>query len=181
MKARAALRAATAEEHERVDRLFSQLDLARAEDYRRFLLAQASAFLPIEAKLDEMGAAELVEDWPLRRRGDALRVDLADLGEALPAPLAAPEFGDPSAMLGAIYVLEGSRLGGALLKRSIPAGLPRRFLDAPQMPGSWRKLLELLDAFLYRSDRIDSAVESARHAFQLFEAGGRRYLESGVR
>ena len=180
MKARAALRAATAEEHERVDQLFSRFDLSEAEDYRRFLLAQATAFLPIEAKLDELDAAALVEDWPLRRRGDALKADLADLGEALPAPLAAPEFGDPSAMLGAIYVLEGSRLGGALLKRSIPADLPRRFLDAPQMPGSWRKLLELLDAFLYEPDRVHSAVGGARHVFHRFEAGGRRYLRSGT-
>ncbi|MDP8911973.1 MAG: hypothetical protein M3N39_00180 [Pseudomonadota bacterium] len=47
MSARAGLRAGTAAEHDRVDRLFSRFDLRREEDYRHFLLAQAAAFLPI--------------------------------------------------------------------------------------------------------------------------------------
>ena len=53
MKVRAALRAATADCHKRVDTAFSRFDLATEDGYRRFLLAQAQAFLPIEAALDE--------------------------------------------------------------------------------------------------------------------------------
>ena len=179
MSARAALRAGTAAEHERVDRLFSRFNLESVEGYRRFLLAQAAAFLPIEAELDRGGAADSVTDWAQRRRGDLLRADLLALGAENSAPIPAPEFGDAAAHLGAIYVLEGSRLGGALLKRGVPAAAPRSFLSSPDHKGSWRKLLETLDMFLYRSDRLDSALNAAKGVFQNFEAGGQLYLESG--
>ena len=179
MSARAALRAGTAAEHERVDRLFSGLNFGRADDYRRFLLAQAAAYLPIEAALDAAGAEALLDDWSSRRRAPLLFADLGEMGLAAPAPSAAPSFVNPAQMLGAIYVLEGSRLGGALLKRGIGEGLPRRFLDAPQKPGSWRKLLDNMERFLYRSDQLEAAVGAAKSVFQGFEAGGLRYLESG--
>jgi heme oxygenase len=178
VSARAALRAATAEDHERVDRLFSAFYLGRKDDYRRFLLAQAAAFLPVEAELDRGGAAAIVADWESRRRGDLLRADLQELGAEAPDPIAAPPLPDAAARLGALYVLEGSRLGGAVLKRSLSGSVPRRFLTAAQHPGSWRKLLENLDMFLYRSDYLEAAAGTARRVFQNFEAGGRLYLES---
>jgi heme oxygenase len=177
--ARAALRAATAAEHERVDRLFSGLDLANPADYRLFLLAQASAFLPVEAAIDKAGGKDVLPDWPDRRRGHLLGEDLRELG-AKPEPLPSPSLADPPSILGAIYVLEGSRLGGALLKRSLSETAPKRFLHAPQPAGSWRKLLEKLDLFLYRPDLLDKAVSAARDVFQRFEAGGLRYLETRV-
>jgi heme oxygenase len=181
VSARAALRAGTAAEHDRVDRLFSHFNLAHEEGYRRFLLAQAAAFLPIENSLDAAGAAELVPDWGSRRRADLLRADLSALGADEPLPIPPPSLESRGAQLGAIYVLEGSRLGGALLKRGLAETAPRSFLSAPQNGGSWRKLLETLDMFLYRSDRLDAAITAAREVFQNFEAGGQLYLESGRR
>jgi heme oxygenase len=179
LSARAVLRARTAEEHDRVDRLFSGFDLAREDDYRRFLLAQAAAFLPMEAALDRSGAAELLPDWPQRRRAHLLRSDLETLGAAEPAGITPPPLDAPAAVLGAIYVLEGSRLGGAVLKRSLSPAAPKAFLSAPQIQGSWRKLLETLDMFLYRSEHLDAASGAAASVFQNFRAGGQLYLESG--
>ena len=179
MSARAALRAGTAAEHDRVDRLFSRLNLALEEDYRRFLLAQAAALLPIEERLDAGGTAELVPDWGSRRRADLLRADLAALGADEPFLIPPPPLQSPAAQLGAVYVLEGSRLGGAVLKRGLSETAPRRFLSAPQNKGSWRKLLEILDKCLYRSDRLDAAMIAAKEVFQNFEAGGQLYLETG--
>lgn len=178
MKARAALRAATAADHERVDALFSRYAFDTPDGYRRFLLAQAAAFLPVEQALDEAGAARSLPDWPQRRRGDALVRDLAALGETAPEQIDAPSFSDAASVLGGIYVLEGSRLGGAVLKRGLAAGTPREFLDADQTQGSWRKLLEVLDILLYRTDLVETAAGSARAVFQRFEAGGLRYLET---
>ena len=180
MKARSHLRSATAEAHERVDRLFGAYDLADREGYRRFLLAQAAAFLPVEASLDAAGAGRLLADWSARQRGDRLKADLADLGAEVPPPVLSPSLCSPADIAGAIYVLEGSRLGGALLKEALPETVPRRFLEAPQEPGSWRKLLERLDDFLYEPAALDAAVLVAKGVFQSFEAGGLRYLESRV-
>lgn len=175
MKARAALRAATAAEHERVDALFSRFDLTGSDGYRRFLLAQAAAFLPLEAALDGAGAAKLVEDWPRRRRSSLLKADLTDLSVPLPELFSTPRFNDSASIMGAIYVLEGSRLGGAVLKRELPPAMPRRFLDAHQEPGSWRKLLEIMDSILYAPEQIDAAAGAAKKVFAIFEAGGLRH------
>jgi len=175
--ARAALREATAEAHERVDRVFARYDLTDPAGYRAFLLAQAEAFLPVEAALEAGGIAELVPDWPGRRRAALLLSDLADLGVS-PAAGASPRLAGSAALLGAAYVLEGSRLGGALLKRGLPDTLPKRFLEAPQEPGAWRKLLALLEEFLYDPDIIAAACGSANAVFDLFERTGQRRLES---
>lgn len=178
MSARAALRAATAREHERVDRLFGAYDLSSVGGYRSFLLAQAAAFLPVEAAIAAAGAERLVPDWAERTRSHLLRADLEALGGGDPEPLRPPVLASPAATLGAIYVLEGSRLGGSLLKRGLAAGAPRSFLAAPQRPNSWRKLLELLDESLYAPGSIEAAAGAARQVFECFAAGGRRYLET---
>lgn len=174
------LRAATAAEHERVDRLFSRFDLARPEDYRAFLLAQARAFLPVEAALDQ-GAEDVIGDWPRRRRADLLKADLAALAAPLPHRLeTAPELHGAPRIMGAVYVLEGSRLGGAFLKRSVPPEFPHAFLGAKAGPGSWRKLLEMLDKILYGPERIDAAISSAKEVFMLFEAAASDDQEARV-
>lgn len=181
MKARQALRAGTAAEHDRVDRLFSRFDLGRMEDYRLFLSAQAAAHLPVEAALDAASAERVMADWPARRRAHLLLADLQQLALPRPEPVEAPELVGDAAIIGAIYVLEGSRLGGAMLKRSLPDIVPQLFLGAAQPAGSWRKLLESLDHFLYETSAFESALRTAKQVFQRFEAGGLRVLENRVR
>jgi len=177
MSARAALREGTAGAHERVDALFSRFDMTDREGYRAFLIAQATGFLPVETALDEAGAATVIPDWPERRRGGLLRADLADLSVTAPELLdPPPHFPVKASMLGAIYVLEGSRLGGAVLKRAVPDAFPRRFLEARQAAGSWRRLLESLDLFLIRPDDLAAAVQMAAQVFALFEKGARAQL-----
>jgi heme oxygenase len=176
--ARAQLREATAAAHQEVDAIFSAFPLGEAEGYRHFLLAQAAAFLPIEAALDASGAGALIPDWQERRRSQLLRQDVTDLGLALPEPIQPPSFDSREALLGGVYVLEGSRLGGALLSRQLPSGLPSAFMAGPSYSARWRKLLEELERLLYRPDQIGAAVEAANHVFSRFALAGRRQLES---
>lgn len=186
MTARHALRSATAEHHGRVDAMFSAFDLSSPEGYCAFLTAQAEPFLSTEAALERDGIAQFVSDWPERKRANLIVADLEDvcscesriLGapEIVPGPLLSQEHNE-AALLGALYVLEGSRLGGALLKRAVPDGFPTRFLSAPHPPGNWRKLLEMLDTVLYDLEQIDAAVGAARSVFERFEHGAKRVLE----
>lgn len=180
MSARTALRNATAAQHERVDRLFSSFDLGRRDGYRHFLLAQAAAFLPAENALDAAGAGNVIADWPSRRRGELARADLVALETPLPAFATPPELHGTPGILGAIYVLEGSRLGGAVLKRRLPSALPSAFLGAPAPRGSWRKLLETLDECLTESTGIEEAIASAKEVFVMFEAAARRHAGGPV-
>ena len=179
MSARDVLRQSTAAEHGRVDALFSRFDLGEREGYVRFLQAQAAAFIPMEDAIDLANAAAMLPDWPGRRRAHLLRADLSDLSVTPPEPFAAIRLSTCKAsLLGAIYVLEGSRLGGALLKRGVADGLPQRFLDARQDAGSWRTLLKSLDEFLIRPNEFAAAVAAARDVFACFERAGARYLEA---
>lgn len=161
-----------------MDRLFSGFDLGSAKGYRLFLIAQAAAHVPVEAALETAGVEALMPDWPARRRSNLIEADLAELGFALPDPVEAPPLPDAAAMMGALYVLEGSRLGGAVLKRELPVQAPMRFLAAEQAPGAWRKLLAKLDESLYQPGLVEAASQTARLVFRRFEIAGCRYLES---
>lgn len=167
--ARAALRGATAAAHARVDAGFGGFALDSLAGYSRFLQAQAAAFLPVEAALDRARAEETIPDWPQRRRAALLRSDLADLAVTASA-LPEPELATPAEIAGAVYVIEGSRLGGAMLVRGVSPDLPTRFLSAPQGAGAWRALLDRLDHLFFDDNAsIEEAIHAAGRVFALFE------------
>ncbi|EFH12922.1 biliverdin-producing heme oxygenase [Teichococcus cervicalis] len=114
------LRAATQSLHAEVDRVAGRYILTDRAGYRDFLLFHARAM----PGLEQGCAAALGAEWPgwaARHRSPALAADLALLGSAMPAALPAPPLGREAA-LGAAYVLEGSRLGNAMLLRQVLAG-----------------------------------------------------------
>ena len=164
---RFALRAATSDAHERLDARFSTFDLAHPVDYGAFLRAQAGAFFPMEDALDAAGAQSVIADWPERRRSEALRADLTALDLPEPAPVAVPGLNSQAAILGALYVLEGSRLGGAMLVRQVPDTLPKTFLT-PGNPGAWRAFVAVLDQRLSSQADLDEAAKAASAVFEAF-------------
>lgn len=174
--ARRELRLRTADMHDRVDSLFSGADLSTRDGYARFLIAQARAHLSVEDALDAAGAATFVDDWNQRRRSALLLDDLERLGLSPPAKLHHEVARTMAAVIGGIYVLEGSRLGGALLKRSVAPGLPVSFLSASD-PVAWRRLIQIIDARLSTEDEIAEAVDAARAVFMAFEASAQQSLE----
>lgn len=172
--ARSVLRAATASAHERVDRAFGAFDLRDRDGYRRFLVAQAGPLLTAEAAVDAFDLLALLPDWPERRRAPLIRADLADFGAATPSPEPFDLRSDAAA-LGVIYVLEGSRLGGAMLARNVPMDLPARFIRCAPAPKRWRGLIELLDQHLVTPDQHEVAADAARAVFDLFWRSARQH------
>jgi len=175
VSARHALRSATSVHHQRVDAVFSVAILDDRRSYGAFLLAQAAAHLPVEEALERDGINDIIADWADRRRGDRLAADLLDLGIAQPARVALPAFDGKEALLGALYVLEGSRLGGTILKRSVPPDFPARFLGGVNS-AAWQSLIVALDGHLDTDAKRASAINAAHRVFELFEASGRKYL-----
>lgn len=175
LSARFALKAVTASAHDRLDARFSRLDLADRRDYGAFLLAQAGAFPPIEEALDRSGAAEVVVDWPSRRRSAALLADIAALGLQRPPEVSSPVLGSTADILGALYVLEGSRLGGTVLVRAVPDSLPKSFL-APGNPAAWRVFVKMLDERLSSQADIDQAAGTAQAVFEAFSSAALNIL-----
>ncbi|SFP73133.1 biliverdin-producing heme oxygenase [Sphingomonas rubra] len=134
------LRSHTAPAHDAVDAAFGAHDLSAPDSYRAFLLAHALALPAAEAVF-----AAHADLPPWRERTTLLAADLADLGRAMPAPLAFDLPALPGAAWGALYVTEGSRLGGIMLARGVPATLPSRYLGARHRSGEWRTLLAAID------------------------------------
>ncbi len=162
----AALRSATGGDHDRVDTAYGDFDLAAPDSYRAFLHAHARA---LPAAEDALAAVPGLPQF--RPRTPLLAADLAALDEAMPPPLPFTLPTGDAAAWGALYVVEGSRLGGIMLARTVPDGLPTAYLGARHLSGEWRELLGALDraATLAGTDTwIDEAITGARATFDLY-------------
>jgi heme oxygenase len=164
-RASAALRAATAPDHQSVDAAYGRFALGTREGYRSFLIAHAR-ILPLAERL--LRPAELVPGWT--GRTSALLSDLDDLGAPPPAELAFEPQPGEAARWGAIYVVEGSRLGGAFLAKSVPLELPSAYLSARHVSGGWRKFLAALDTALTGPEQIAEAATGAHAMFGAYGA-----------
>ncbi|TBZ13370.1 biliverdin-producing heme oxygenase [Rhizobium leguminosarum] len=176
MSLRSALRAQTADCHAAVDALFGSFNLSRAQDYKAFLRAHARVVPSVEHALEEAGIARLLPDWPERRRAHLLAADIRELGDRLPAPLPQPTLHCEAAVWGAAYVLEGSKLGGALLAKAVPDHLPSSYLTPQGQKGAMRLFMDRLDAS--KVDDPGAAVTAARNVFDLFLKAGQLTLET---
>ncbi len=166
---------ATRSSHRRLDLALSWLDLGKPRYYAGFLRGQAEALFPLEAALEENGIANIVGDWPLRVRTPALEHDLAAMDVSCD-PLPVPEFKGAADMLGAVYVLEASRMGARVMlarlaqhpeSSSIGAtaylrhGFGKRF---------WPSFLTLLENHPAAQADTAGVVQGAEVAFGMFES-----------
>lgn len=165
MSARTALRSATTAKHDAVDEAFSRFDLADAHSYGLFLTAHARALPGVESALSAFTGLP-----PFAPRTGFLRADLAALGLTMPAALPFASAGSEAAAFGVLYVVEGSRLGGAVLAKRVPNALPRAYLSATHLPGGWRAFGEALDHAEQAGapDWIEQAIHAAEATFDLY-------------
>ena len=170
------LRAATEAAHARLDtRIMTAAPFADPERYGRFLLVQHAFHRDIDALYDNPVLDGLLPDLAGRRRLPLIKVDLTDLGIAIPAITTAPQFGpqiDLPTALGWLYVAEGSNLGAAfLLKEAVKLGLSETFgarhlAGAPEGRGlHWRTFTAALDAIDLSANENGRVIEGAETAF----------------
>lgn len=181
----AALRAATADQHARLD---AALPLARTDatlaDYLLHLRAVGAwlqALTPSLQALDATGAPALTLDDATRLQ--TLHSDLRDGNDtaalqpsaatqaALDAALAAhPEAAD-AVRWGFAYVVEGSQLGGQVLYRALSAPLaphPLRYLrgHADGTGARWKAFMATLRAQVQGPAAVQAACTGAQAAFR---------------
>jgi heme oxygenase len=158
-----ALRASTRSDHVMLDRLILRFDLSRREHYGLFLQLHHSALQNLEA------------DWRAEDRVDfaamlrcvvsdlhALRIGSTPLHPMARAPLHANN------RLGVAYVLRGSRLGAAILRRRVPSRYPTAYLDfTPAL--SWTQFLVQLESSSGppSSNHDHDTIRGARIAFEI--------------
>ncbi|WP_188262425.1 biliverdin-producing heme oxygenase [Azospirillum tabaci] len=168
---RQALREATRDIHERLDRAAVLRPLTSpsitADEYRDALIALHGFNAPIERALGE-GTERL----------DLLRADLADLGvdaDSLPVAGSLPALDGLPERLAARYVLDGSAHGGRAMLPNVTRALGfdatrgARFLASAgiDMAGRWKALLARLESDL---DAPESAQAACATAVALFAA-----------
>ncbi|WP_433911151.1 biliverdin-producing heme oxygenase [Sphingomonas yabuuchiae] len=146
-----------------MDAAYGAYRLDDRESYTAFLIAHARALPAVEAWL-----AGRSIDFPWRSRREALAADLTALGEAFPEPLPFDLPDDEAARWGALYVTEGSRLGGVMLARQVGEGLPRAYLESGFGAGEWRRFRDALDEAAADAAWIDRAVAAAEQVFALY-------------
>jgi heme oxygenase (biliverdin-IX-beta and delta-forming) len=168
------IREATQMSHSRLDVALAKLDLASPLYYEGFLRSQAEALFPIEAALESCGVESVIPDWTQRIRTPALERDLATLNITC-NPLPAPEFGSAAEMLGAVYVLEASRMGARVMLARLAEHPDSDAMNATAYlrhgfgKRFWPSFLTLLETHPAAQNDPAGVVHGAEIAFAMFE------------
>lgn len=176
----AALRCATRQRHEALERLLDFDAIADRWRYAR-ILAGFSCFLAVWEPLVRNALGPAWSDWlAARSRRAFLERDMAVLGVR---PLSPPDglaqalrLHSPEAAWGALYVVEGSALGGQLIARQLSERLGITaerggafFAGWGERTGSrWREFRELLDIEVAGSQAQTQACIGAVDTFDGF-------------
>lgn len=146
--------------------------LRTARDYLACLEMYLGIFQPLETRLAaHTGWAALGIDFDERRRTPALIADIIALGGVVSLAPAADEETLQSfeAALGALYVLEGSTLGGKFILRAIEGTLGARVAGATRFfEGHGAKTGQLWIAF---KQAVDAYGEEHERAYEMILAG----------
>lgn len=175
--ARQALRAATRESHDRLDKAELLQPLVRPDitqpQYVRALAVLHGFNAPVERRLAEAGGDGAA-------RLELLREDLRVLGadpDALPEMAGLPPLDSAPARLAARYVLDGSAYGGRAMLPGITRALGHdarrgaRFLasDGLDMAGAWKALMVRLEEELADPAALAVACATATGLFAALE------------
>lgn len=145
-------------------------------NFARFVVAQYLFQSELVALYNDPQLIAIVPDLAERCRAEAARLDLADLGTEVPAPVAgALKNPSPAQALGWLFVSEGSKLGAAfLIKRAVGLGLSETFgarhLGEPAggRAEGWKRFTRTLDALQLSAEEEAAAEQGAIDAFVRF-------------
>lgn len=168
------IRDATRTSHSLLDVALAKLDLGIPLYYEGFLRSQAEALFPIEAALEVGGIERYIPDWQSRVRTPALQRDLRTLGiEYIPLPM--PDFQSAAEMLGAVYVLEASRMGERVMLARLAEHPDSDAMNATAYlrhgfgKRFWPSFLALLESHPAAQADPAGVVRGAQIAFGMFE------------
>lgn len=98
-------------------------------EYSRLLRMFYGYYKPLEEQLDQFAMNEVLPDYDQRRKAQLILDDLHQLGQEeahLPLCTNLPSIQNRDEALGALYVLEGSTLGGPVIKKILQRNLQRQ-------------------------------------------------------
>ena len=164
------IRQRTGSLHQQIESSFDlNAALGSVEDYRLLLSRYLAVYRPFEDSLrvclgDSLGIAS----WSYRSKITSLEQDLQSLG-TVEAPQTSPcliLLDSLDAALGALYVTEGSSLGGQVIYREIQhrlhldreSGAGFFFGDGPQTGTRWREFTDMLNQHVSQPENAATAA-----------------------
>lgn len=170
------LKESTLEVHEKLDKtIMAHKPFASKANYLKFLTLQYYLMSEANGLYHNVHLIALFEELEKRNRLNFIRQDFNDLAE--PLPLLNFEMNDtlhmnvPTAM-GWLYVIEGSKLGAAMLGKEIGAldlsgTFGGRFLAGPGVGRgyAWRSFLQTLNDVELTKPELEQMVQGACDAF----------------
>lgn len=176
------LKLETADLHQRVENRFRIMDPTLTRQGYVLKLERLLGFhQPLET-LIEPWRDRLAIDWDARRKAHLLRADLEFLGRTpaeiaqLPCCKALPELTDLGAVLGCVYVLEGSTLGGRMIAGhlaqhlGVVPGQGASFFSpyGDELMPRWRSFQQRLAELANSATPEDRIIDGARATFISF-------------
>ena len=167
----------THEPHTKLDALVkAHAPFETQANFARFVVAQYLFQSELVALYNDPQLIKLVPDLAERCRAEAAKLDLADLGTEVPAPVAgAVQNPSKAEALGWLFVSEGSKLGAAfLIKRAVGLGLSETFgarhLGEPAggRAEGWKRFTRTLDSLELSAAEEAAAEKGAVDAFVRF-------------
>jgi heme oxygenase (biliverdin-IX-beta and delta-forming) len=173
---RTKLRARTAILHSRLDRLVNSSCLGDTPRLGRLLSIHYDALMLLVPALERAGAEHVCPGWEGRSRLAALEEDLKALG--MPPnrnPAYPPSFVREPEIWGALYAVEGSRLGNRIMLRRVMecgSDAERRatqFLaHGLEDRTAWDGFLARLEALQYCGETFELAALGAERVFETY-------------
>jgi heme oxygenase len=163
--------------HEQLDKAVkANAPFETLANYARFVAAQYGFQNELKALYSDPLLVEIFPDLPERCRAEQAKADLADLGTALPEPVAGALVNPSTAQaLGWLFVSEGSKLGAAfLIKRAVALKLSESFgarhLGEPAggRAGGWKSFVRILDSLQLSAEEEAQVEQGAVDAFERF-------------
>lgn len=184
------LKRETRVEHHRVDQHPALKPLLRRElaieEYATALSALYAPVASLEAALSSGLDAHGV-NYPLKQREALLKADILQLGRQVPPASRLPPLATIEAIVGTLYVLEGSRLGGAMIARHVRHVLgsdvlgnqvPLRFFAAAPLQGQEWAAFWVFAENLCPPPSWPAVRASAQQAFAHFILGLEAFVNS---
>lgn len=169
------LKRTTAEVHDDLDqKVISQSPFASKENYGDFLRFQFLLLNHVEPLYKSQQLATLFADLANRNRTEVIALDLQDLGmkaEGLAQQIKLDNLTLAQAV-GWLYVIEGSKLGAAMLAKEVTqlgldADFGARFLAGPGngRGSQWREFMQAVEALQLNADEELQLYQGAKDAF----------------
>lgn len=180
------LKSETLDQHQAAEHLlYPKLDgIATEQDYSDILKTFYGFYAPLEKIIASLISCQQLPDIEERKNSSLIINDLSALGENvgdLPLCKSLPQINTSAQAFGALYVMEGSTLGGRMIRKMIlkkHAGLIHEdqlnFFNGYGEDTSlkWKTFQSVLD----KVDNKEAAVTTANETFTLFQKWIKEYL-----